>query len=68
MLEEYERLAFRVDVRSVEGVAGDDVDVFWEVLLEGLDFRVFAGRLAADDGPKFGSCSQQTGWLHGHRE
>lgn len=57
MLDEYERLAFRVYAWPMEGVAGYDADVGREVLLEGCDFRGFAGGLTADNGADFGRWS-----------
>jgi hypothetical protein len=38
----------------MEGVARDDVDIAGEVLLEGLDLRVFTRGLAADNGTEAG--------------
>lgn len=57
MLDQHEGLAAGVDVGSVEGVAGDDLDVGGEVGFEGGDFGGFAGGLAADDGALFCCCS-----------
>lgn len=53
----HQGLIFRIDSRAVEGVAGDDVRVRREVILKGLDLRVLAGRLAADDGIQFRCCA-----------
>jgi hypothetical protein len=53
--DNHQWLAARVYVRSVQGVAGDYGDVFWEVFFEGGDFRGFAGGLASDYGVEFGS-------------
>ena len=55
VFDEDERLAFGVDIRPVERVAGYNVDVFGEMSLEGGDFGGFAGGLAADYGAFFGS-------------
>lgn len=68
VLDEHEGLVGRVDTGPVEGVAGDDVDVGGEVLLEGGDFGRLAGRLSADNGAHFRGCGfSQRGKGHGKR-
>lgn len=51
--QSYQRLAMRINIRTVEGVAADDVDIFGEMLLEGSNLRSFARSLATDDGTLF---------------
>jgi hypothetical protein len=53
-VETYQWLAARVDIGSVERMAGHDVDVAGQVLLERLDLGVLARRLAAYDGAQLG--------------
>lgn len=57
VLDEDEGLIVRIDVRAVERVAGDNIDVGREVSLEGGDLGRLARGLASDDGPKFGGCT-----------
>jgi hypothetical protein len=54
VLDQDERLAFGVDARPVEGVAGYDADIGGEVLLESFNLWCFARRLAANDGADLG--------------
>ena len=54
MLDEHQRLALGIDIGTVEGVAGYDVNVGGQVLFEGLDLGIFTGRLAANDGTELG--------------
>lgn len=57
MLDQYERLAFGVHARPVEGVARDNADIGGEVFLKGCDFWGFAGGLTADDSTDLGGYS-----------
>lgn len=50
VLDEDKGLAFGIDVRAVEGMAADDVNVLREVLLEGSNLGGFARCLTSDDG------------------
>lgn len=54
MLDEHQRLALGIDIGAVEGMAGYDVNVGGQVLLEGLDLGIFTGRLAANNGAELG--------------
>ena len=54
MLDEHQGLALWIDIGTVEGVAGYDVNVGRQVLLEGLDLGIFTRRLAANDGAELG--------------
>ena len=54
MLDEHQRLSLGIDIGTVEGVAGYDVDVGGQVLLERLDLGIFTGRLASNDGAELG--------------
>jgi hypothetical protein len=57
VLDEDEGLIVGVDVRAVERVTGDDIDVGREVSLKGSDLGRLARGLATDDGTKFGGCT-----------
>jgi hypothetical protein len=57
MLDEYKGLIVGVDVRAVERVAGDNIDVGREVSLEGGDLRRLARGLASNNGTKLGGCT-----------
>ena len=58
MLDQDERLAFRVYTRPVEGVAGHNADIGGEVLFESCDLWGFTRSLTADNGADFGGCLQ----------
>jgi hypothetical protein len=55
MLDQDQRLPFRVDARPVEGVHGNDADVLGQVFLKGIDLGSLARGLTADDGADLGS-------------
>jgi hypothetical protein len=57
MLDEYKWLIVGVDVRAVERVAGDNIDVGREVSLEGGDLGRLARGLASNNGTKLGGWS-----------
>jgi hypothetical protein len=50
-------LASRINVGAVEGVAADDVYIFWEIFLESFNLWSFARSLASDNGILFGGCT-----------
>lgn len=59
VLDEDEGLIVGVDVRAVERVTGDNIDVGREVSLEGGNLGRLARGLASDDGTKLGGCTWQ---------
>jgi hypothetical protein len=54
MLNENKRLIVRINIGTVERVAGNDVDIGRKMSLESGDLWRFARSLASDDGTKFG--------------
>jgi hypothetical protein len=58
MLDEYKGLIVGVDVRAVERVAGDNIDIGREVSLEGGDLGRLARGLASNNGTKLGGCTR----------
>lgn len=54
MLDEHQGLALGIDIGTVEGVAGYDIDIGGQVFLEGLDLGIFTGGLAANYGAELG--------------
>lgn len=56
MLDQCERLTLRINFRSMQGMAGDDLDVFRQVRLKGSYLDLFARSLASDDGALLSRC------------
>ena len=58
MLDDHQRLAFRVDVGPMQRVAGYDFHIFGKMSFECCNLGGFAGCLSAYDCPLFGSCTR----------
>ena len=56
MLNQCERLTLGIDLRSMQGMAGDDLDVFRQVSFEGSYLDFFTRSLAADNGALLSRC------------
>ena len=52
----HQRLTFWINVWAVEGMTGNNVDIFWQMLLESSDLRSFAGGLTSNDSTLLRSC------------
>lgn len=53
----YQWLAFRIDIWTMEGVAGYYLDIFGQMFLKSHQLRGFAGGLAANDRADLGCFS-----------
>jgi hypothetical protein len=57
MLDQDQRLPLWIDTWAVEGVYGDDADVFGKILFECANLWGLARRLPSNDSADFGSCA-----------
>jgi hypothetical protein len=57
VLDQDQWLSFRIYARAVQGMYGDDADVFGEVLFEGVYLGSFARSLPADYGTDLCGCT-----------
>ena len=67
MLDQCERLTLGINLGSMQGVAGDDLDVFGQVFFEGSYLDLFTRSLASDNGALLRRCikvSARTADLH----
>ena len=68
MLDQCEGLALRIDFRSVERMAGDDLDVWRQVCFKSIYLDLLTGSLASDNGALlrrcFGVSARITGLCH----
>lgn len=55
MLDDDQGLISAVDLGTMEGMAGHNVDISWEMVFEGSYLWVFARCLSANDGTQLGS-------------
>ena len=56
MLDQCERLTLGIDLRSMQGMAGDNLDVFRQVFFEGSYLDLFTRSLTSDNGALFSRC------------
>ena len=56
MLDQCEGLSLRINFRSVERMAGDDLNVFRQVCFKSSYLDLFTGSLASDNGALLRRC------------
>lgn len=56
MLDQCQGLTLGIDLRSMQGMARDDLDVFRQVCFEGSYLNLFTGSLASDNGALLSRC------------
>lgn len=67
MLDQRQRLTLGINLRSMQGMAGDDLDVLGQVFFEGSYLDLFTRSLASDNGALLSRCmnlSVKTAELH----
>lgn len=56
MLDQCERLTLGIDLRSMQGMARDNLDVFGQVFFEGSYLDLFTRSLASNNGALLSRC------------